>query len=198
MTRRISRPSEDDDAAVWTHVTRSVTRLEGGKRKIAARTERGHEKAFVQPPVPETRRDDAPAPRAPRLAKAPLAGALEARKAKRIARGRDEIDARIDLHGMRQAEAHSTLRAFLHRAFQRGCRTVLVICGKGRDGDRDRHAPFDMYQDRERGVLRRNLPHWLAEPDLRAIVVGFAVASLRHGGEGAFYVQLRNAMKPRR
>ena len=43
----------------------------------------------------------------------------------------------------------------------------------------------------ERGVLRRNVPRWLAEPELAAIVVGFTTAAIRHGGEGALYVQLR-------
>ena len=54
-----------------------------------------------------------------------------------------------------------------------------------------------MYQDRDRGVLRRNVPRWLAEPELRMIVVGYTSAHARHGGEGAFYVQLRNPEKHR-
>ena len=47
----------------------------------------------------------------------------------------------------------------------------------------------------ERGVLKRNVPMWLAEPELRAIVVSFATAAIPHGGEGALYIQLR---KPER
>lgn len=74
---------------------------------------------------------------------------------------------------------------------------VLVITGKGREADEDRHAPFDMFQERDRGVLRRNVPRWLAEPELRSIVVGYTSAHVKHGGDGAFYVQLRNRDKHR-
>jgi DNA-nicking Smr family endonuclease len=42
-----------------------------------------------------------------------------------------------------------------------------------------------------RGVLRRNVPAWLEEPALRSIVLGYTAAGVRHGGEGALYVQLR-------
>ena len=40
-------------------------------------------------------------------------------------------------------------------------------------------------------VLKRNVPRWLAEPELAAIVVGFTEAAVSHGGEGALYVHLR-------
>ncbi|MBU2531869.1 MAG: Smr/MutS family protein, partial [Alphaproteobacteria bacterium] len=43
----------------------------------------------------------------------------------------------------------------------------------------------------EMGVLRRSVPLWLGEPDLRSIVVGFTTAHIKHGGDGALYVQLR-------
>jgi DNA-nicking Smr family endonuclease len=42
-------------------------------------------------------------------------------------------------------------------------------------------------------VLRRSVPLWLDEPELRAIVVGYASAGVRHGGDGALYVRLRKA-----
>ncbi len=43
----------------------------------------------------------------------------------------------------------------------------------------------------ERGVLRRNVPRWLGEPELAGIVIGFTTAAVNHGGEGALYVHLR-------
>ncbi|MBX8828491.1 Smr/MutS family protein, partial [Ochrobactrum sp. SFR4] len=50
---------------------------------------------------------------------------------RKIAKGRVEIQARIDLHGMRQREAHDLLYSFLVDAWHRGLRFVLVITGKG-------------------------------------------------------------------
>jgi DNA-nicking Smr family endonuclease len=102
------------------------------------------------------------------------------------------VEARIDLHGMRQSEAHAALRRFLFDAYAKGRRWVLVITGKGapaRSGRAPEEAEYG--REEERGVLRRNVPRWLAEPELRAIVVGFTPAAVRHGGEGALYVQLR-------
>ena len=107
--------------------------------------------------------------------------------ARKIRSGQKPIEARVDLHGMRQDEAHGELRAFLHRCQARGLRYVLVITGKGKAST----SSDDMYVERERGVLRRNVPRWLEEPDLRRIVVSFATAAIQHGGEGAIYIQLR-------
>jgi DNA-nicking Smr family endonuclease len=90
------------------------------------------------------------------------------------------IDARLDLHGMTQAEAHAALAHFLRRVQRNGARLVLIITGKGAGAG-------------ERGVLRRQVPLWLGLPDLRDAVVGFEEAHTAHGGEGALYVRLRRA-----
>ena len=101
---------------------------------------------------------------------------------------------------MRQSEAHSALRVFLFQCVAKGHRMVLVITGKGRDSslttDPGRLGPFVHEGTSDRGVLRRNVPLWLAEPDLRSIVVGHMPAHIRHGGEGALYVQLRRKRLP--
>ena len=89
---------------------------------------------------PSRRRKKPPASRAspPPAAKvtlpppAPAPIALERRKARKLSSGRIEIDGRIDLHGMRQSEAHDALRRFLKRGYAEGKRWVLVITGKGR------------------------------------------------------------------
>ena len=125
------------------------------------------------------------------------AGAIAAKDVRRIGKGHKTIDARIDLHGMRQNEAHAALRVFLFRAMAKGHRLVLVITGKGtseRAHDAgERFGAFVHEGGVGRGVLKRSVPIWLGEPDLRAIVVGYTAAHIRHGGEGALYVQIRKA-----
>jgi DNA-nicking Smr family endonuclease len=123
-----------------------------------------------------------------KAAPAPLAE-FERRKARQIGSGKVEIGARIDLHGMRQHDAHAWLRGFLLDAYARGHKTVLVITGKGGEEPSDRLG--ELAGERQRGVLRRNVPSWLQEPDLRAIVLSYTQAGPRHGGAGALYVQLR-------
>ena len=116
---------------------------------------------------------------------------FDARKAKKLGSGRADIDARLDLHGLRQDEALGRLRRFLQDCHAHGLKTVLVITGKGRETD-DPATPFvEMLERHPRGVLRRNVPRWLDAPELRTFVVSYTTAAQRHGGEGAFYVQLR-------
>jgi DNA-nicking Smr family endonuclease len=112
---------------------------------------------------------------------------IERRKARRIARGAEEIDARLDLHGMTQDEAHRALTHFIHRCQAQSLKTVLVITGKGGAGGELSSGPAS----RARGVLRQNVPRWLNEPLLAALVIGYSAASVRHGGDGALYVRLR-------
>lgn len=126
--------------------------------------------------------------RAARSKPSPDLTQFDRRKARRIANGRVEIDARLDLHGMTQERAHGALRHFVHSCHNHGCRTLLVITGKGGsalDAGRMRD------DGSERGVLRRNVPRWLAEPDIAPLVVSFTTAAQRHGGDGALYIHLR-------
>jgi DNA-nicking Smr family endonuclease len=118
----------------------------------------------------------APKPEPPRLAP------LGRRERSQLSRGRKEIDARLDLHGMTQTRAHDALSAFLQRAHSDGLTFVLVITGKGKIG-----------AESERGVLRRQVPQWLGLPEFRALVVGFEEAHIGHGGEGALYVRIRRS-----
>jgi DNA-nicking Smr family endonuclease len=187
MSRR--RPLSDDEQTLWDGFTRAITPLRPkakspkrpaapiaepragkAKAKVAARPV-----AKVPPPSPV---QSPPTPSPPPLAP------LGRRMKQRVARGREPIDARIDLHGMTQAQAHAALLRFLHRAQADGIRTVLIVTGKG-----SRQTPDGA--ERERGVLKRQVPLWLALPEFRPLIVGFDDAHVGHGGEGARYVRLR-------
>src|SRR5207249_10926062 len=101
----------------------------------------------------------AAAPQKPREKPVPPPTSLDRRLRQRLARGRAGIDARIDLHGLTQAEAHGALVRFLRTRRAEGARIVLVITGKGLRGSDD-----------QRGVLRRQVPLWLRSPGLREMV----------------------------
>jgi DNA-nicking Smr family endonuclease len=127
--------------------------------------------AIARAPKPEV----APAP--------PPLAPLGRRERSQLSRGRKEIDARLDLHGMTQTRAHRALSSFLQRAHSEGLTFVLVITGKGRTTG----------AESERGVLRRQVPQWLSLPEFRSLVVGFEEAHIGHGGEGALYVRIRRS-----
>jgi DNA-nicking Smr family endonuclease len=179
VTGRRSRPLRDDERALWGHVTRSVSPLK--RRKPAIEAPPGE-----APPPDQKSRVKAPVVTAPlpvQTPKAPPLAPLDRRLKQKVARGKEPIDARIDLHGMTQSEAHHALVRFFRAAQRDGARMVLVITGKGARPGAD---PFA-----ERGVLRRQVPSWLESAELRPFVIGFEEAGRGHGGQGALYVRVR-------
>jgi DNA-nicking Smr family endonuclease len=193
----MKRPLKPDDLRIWGLVAATVHPLpgratfpspsgEGGERSETAGEARGPSAAPEDQPVtgrgvPSPRSPTRPSlrsghPPAEREGKDPI----EPNRRHRIARERDPIGARLDLHGLTYDQARSRLERFLAQAWDEGYRAVLVITGKGVQGD---------------GVLRRATPEWLAAPHLAHIVAGVSEAHRRHGGEGALYVALKR--KPR-
>ena len=102
---------------------------------------------------------------------------LEKPVKRKLAKGRLTLEARIDLHGMIQSEAHGLLLQFLLRAHERGLRHVLVITGKGTSFGSD-------------GALKRAVPLWFSLPEFRPLISSYEQAARNHGGEGALYVRL--------
>ena len=178
---RRKRALSDEERALWETVAKQTKPLRKKPRaaKAALETEApAVTKAAPAEPPPAAKMvrvvKPAPPPSPPPLAP------LGRRERSQLSRGRKEIDARLDLHGMTQIRAHRVLRDFLHRAHADGLTFVLVITGKGKTG-----------AETERGVLRRAVPQWLALPEFRAMVVGFEEAHIGHGGAGALYVRIR-------
>lgn len=88
---------------------------------------------------------------------------------------------------MTQEQAFSRLCSHIEAASSAGQRCVLVITGKGAPS-----KPLERTSQGDgAGVLRRNLPDWLANPALSGLVSGIAPAGRDHGGGGAFYLRLR-------
>jgi DNA-nicking Smr family endonuclease len=178
---RRRRALSEDERELWATVAKEIKPLR--KKPRAAKVVPAPEPSVAKPstaqksPVnkPVTTAKPSRAPPAPPLAP------LGRRERSQLSRGRKNIDARLDLHGMTQPRAHRALLTFLRRASSDGLTFVLVITGKGRT----------VGPDSERGVLRRQVPEWLSLPEFRSLVVGFEEAHIGHGGEGALYVRVR-------
>jgi DNA-nicking Smr family endonuclease len=170
----------DDDRILWGKVARSARPLPGRMRAIeefeaslAANEERPQEKQPV-PKSAATLPDNIPE-KARRTAA--RHHPLERPVKRKLAKGRLELEARIDLHGMFQSEAHALLHGFILRAHERGLRHVLVITGKGSSMGSD-------------GALKRAVPMWFSKPEFRHLISSYETSAQNHGGEGALYVRL--------
>jgi DNA-nicking Smr family endonuclease len=169
MTRRLT----PDERRIWSRVARTV-RLAPGRAVDPEEAEApppvlsGSQPLLAPQAQPQKPKSHRPTP------PEDLSGQ------RRIRRGQNEIDARIDLHGHTQDTAHREVIDFILRQASLGARCVLVITGKGRLGT---------------GVLRARLFDWIADPDLRPFIAGYASAHPRHGGSGAVYLFLRSASR---
>lgn len=168
-------------------------------RKVTAKAQRMHpqtaipdlpapEPAAPKPALPKPKPSkpplDQPEPRKPQVPVRPPLN-MDRKTFAKMARGKMKPERRLDLHGMTLDRAHGALSRFILTAQSDGKRMVLVITGKGRP---DR-SPDPIPQ--ARGVLRRQVPHWLEIPPLAQAVLQVTPAHFRHGAEGALYVYLK-------
>jgi DNA-nicking Smr family endonuclease len=187
-----------DEAELWSRVARSVDRVRSKPRvsshadsAVSAPAKPAREEPEPRSQPPKTAPSSPPAPKSARPA--PLAD-FDRRAVRQVASGKVAIDARLDLHGMRQRDARTELHAFLRAAQARALKTVLIITGKG-DTAAERDHLAAALGKAQRGVLRRSVPQWLEEPELRSVVLSYTSAGTRHGGDGALYVQLRKSRR---
>jgi DNA-nicking Smr family endonuclease len=182
-----------EDRRLWDHVAGQIKPLSGRDRLYSQMAELLREEVTAeqearQAPPQKRRRTGtaathqvpapaAPPPPQPELSHGSRAG-VDRRRAERLSRGKLPIEATLDLHGLRQAEAHRRLEVFLAESQAAGKRCVLIVTGKG-------------LHKEEGGVLRANVPRWLNEAPNRARVLSFDYAQQKHGGTGALYVLLR-------
>lgn len=184
--RRRKRVLSAEERALWESVAKQAKPLRKKARVTKAETAAVADPALsvAQAPVRRVRGESAAPSQLAKVSRPPSPpplAPLGRRERTHLSRGRIEIDARLDLHGMTQARAHRALLQFLQRACGDGLRFVLVVTGKG----------SSIGPDSERGVLRRQVPEWLSLPEFRALVVGFEQAHIGHGGAGALYVRVR-------
>ena len=156
----------DSDTTLWRRAMRGVKPLSPHPAPAQPKS---------LPPIVPASKTGAPAPNSapesPPLAVDRPAG-IDRANAERLKRGKHRIEARLDLHGMIQDEAHRALAGFIRGARANGKRCVLIITGRS-------------------GVLRAAVPRWFDEPEFRPHLLAIATAQPRDGGSGALYVMLR-------
>ena len=202
----MGRKLRPEEVELWKQVTDRTERLEQGRKPVDFGAMLNMEPQIL--PMPKRRKliDTLVKPSGPKVGQkstslirvdrvAPIAE--QVRNAKitmdrkafdQMKRGKLKPEGRLDLHGLTLDRAHPLLTQFILSAYGNGKRLVLVITGKGKSRDDGGPIPVRF------GVLRHQVPQWLALAPLSSAVLQVTQAHDRHGGGGAYYVYLR---KPR-
>ena len=181
------RRIRDEEAALWQRIARHVTPLP--RVPVALEEEAPEEEAPPPPPNKVKARVRAAPKAAPPPPRPPIAlpelnpvapAGVDRRTVRRLKRGQLPVEARLDLHGRTQDQAHDALQGFIQESRMARRRCVLVITGKG------------SVVSGKGGVLRQMVPRWLNEPALRRHIVAITNAPQSSGGAGALYVLLKS------
>ena len=112
---------------------------------------------------------------------------IDKNKLSLLKRGKIKPEKILDLHGLTSVQAKTKAIEFTKINFNLGLRLLLIITGKGKIKINDLNR-----EGLKTGVLRKSLKSWLYESDLRPYILGIVSSHISHGGEGAFYVYLKN------
>lgn len=190
--RKKDKGKKEDDAALWDRVTSQIKPIKSvrykqpvglGTKAVAAKQRKNTKNPAISKPIPLS---PPPLPAVPTRQPVDLRhgdhAGIDKTSRRKLSRGNLPVEARLDLHGSTAMQAERRLRDFLIDQAHLGSRCVLVITGKGADGE---------------GVLRRHVPLWLKQRPLADLVLAISNATPKDGGAGAMYVLLRRARSSR-
>lgn len=171
--RRVVR---DDEARLFEDAMREVKPLagRGGEAPDGTGAKAAPKEKHLGPAAPLPPSRQAPMPEL----RPGQAVDLGARTMERLRRGRVRPEARLDMHGMTQDEAHRAVTSFIAASRSAGRRCVILITGRG-------------WGKLGGGILREQTPRWLNLQPTRRNILGFAEARPKDGGAGALYVLLK-------
>jgi DNA-nicking Smr family endonuclease len=176
---------QNDDQMLWEKVTQSVKRMshrnaiqplkKKGNPETGSKTE-GHMQALTSIPQELVKAKPKPFETNPADFRLGQTSGIDKSSARRLQRGRINIEGRLDLHGMSREQAHEQLNTFISQALKENYRYLLIITGKGRDGH---------------GILRQQVPVWLKNEPLCRHINAISYAQPKDGGTGALYIRLK-------
>ena len=99
---------------------------------------------------------------------------------------------KIDLHGTSLSEANTIVENLINDCFELGYKKLIVITGKG-----SRSKNFDNpYRSEKMSVLKYSVPEYIKNNlSLLSKINRITKASQEDGGDGAFYIFLKNNKK---
>ena len=98
---------------------------------------------------------------------------------------------KLDLHGCSLEEANSKVRIFINKSYEENFRKLLVVTGKGLRSK----AYEDPYRSDNMSILKNSVPNFIkSNQDLSNKIIKISKAEQQDGGDGAFYILLKNKL----
>ena len=95
---------------------------------------------------------------------------------------------KLDLHGLSLNQANKIVKKFIIESFEGGYKKLLIITGKGLRSQVHKNP----YLSKQMNVLKYSVPDFIKnDDDLFDKISKLSVADLKDGGQGAFYIFLK-------
>jgi len=99
---------------------------------------------------------------------------------------------KLDLHGFSLTEANKTVENFIVKSFNNGYKKLLIVTGKG-SRSKSHENP---YLSEKLSVLKYSVPEYIKnDENLTSKIIKISEADIKHGGEGAINIFLKNNNK---
>ena len=96
---------------------------------------------------------------------------------------------KIDLHGFSLENANKVIEKFITQSFEEGVNKIIVITGKGLRSKNDENP----YISKNLSILKYSVPEFIkSNINLIKLIKNIKEADIEDGGEGAFYIYLKN------
>ena len=95
---------------------------------------------------------------------------------------------KLDLHGLTLVQANRAVKKFIIQCFEEGYKNLLIITGKGIRSK----VQNNPYLSEKMSVLKYSVPEFLkSDKELLNKIKDIKTAEIKDGGEGAFYIFLK-------
>jgi len=103
-------------------------------------------------------------------------------------KNKKEVIKTIDLHGFSLDNANKAVEEFITKCFDEEVNKIIVITGKGLRSESNENP----YVSKDLSILKHSVPNYIqSKQNLMKIIKQIEEASIKDGGQGAFYIYLK-------
>ena len=98
----------------------------------------------------------------------------------------------FDLHGYSLDEANQKIEQLITQSYNNGIAKLIIVTGKGLHSDNEKNP----YVSKDLGILKYSVPDYIKNNNnLMSMINDIKDAIVEDGGQGAFYIFLKNKFK---